>query len=398
VLLERRSYTKDCCLIGDLSMLDWLTAYKRRIARPADLIKQPAQDILRLISAGIFYLAKKKFQADEKVSIKSKRISRILVIRRNRLGDAVSVLPSLQALVDCHPSLKIDVLATNYNAIIFSRSPVINAVYEIPDKGFFRNYLVYFHPLISSLRSCKYDAVVVASGAYSSHGAWLGWAVRGRIRAGVISSRGSLLNLVYNVPVSVDGLSQYNHQVQKIAGIFVAANLLEVAANLPTPRIFIKKGRLSSHQDLICLCPDAQREMSTWPDRSWLELSNLFEARNINHFFLGSSLPRFAEKDFRQSTTTEDFIEIMAEATLVVCSEGGASHISAALGKPVIVLSGKGIKDLWAPWTSKSVLIEKPGKIKEIRPSQVLKQTECWIRSGTFAHDEDTFLAAAWMR
>lgn len=56
---------------------------------------------------------------------------KILIIRTDRLGDAVVTTPVIRALKDLNPDLKIYVLASTKNEIIFKNNPHIEKVYSI---------------------------------------------------------------------------------------------------------------------------------------------------------------------------------------------------------------------------------------------------------------------------
>ena len=43
-------------------------------------------------------------------------------------------------------------------------------------------------------------------------------------------------------------------------------------------------------------------------------------------------------------------IAALSLARLVVCPDGGAMHVAAALGKPVVALFGDSPVDRWRPW------------------------------------------------
>ena len=109
-----------------------------------DFIKQPWLKLERLI-LHLCYLAIRK-------NIKSnpypKDIKKILLIRRNRLGDSINVLPIVEALKKNYPSVKISVLANKYNAEIFNYSEYIDQVYCINEKWGLGRITLYFN-------SCK---------------------------------------------------------------------------------------------------------------------------------------------------------------------------------------------------------------------------------------------------
>ena len=108
--------------------------------RNIDFIKQPWLKLERFI-LHLCYLAIRK-------KIKSrpypKHIKKILLIRRNRLGDSINVLPIIEALKKNYPSIKISLLANEYNAEIFNYSDYIDQVYCINEKWGLGRITLYF--------------------------------------------------------------------------------------------------------------------------------------------------------------------------------------------------------------------------------------------------------------
>ena len=78
-----------------------------------------------------------------------KKINKILLIRRNRLGDAINLLPIIELIRRKYPLLKICVLAEAYNAEIFRYSTHIDKIFALNENSwggrnfFFSGYLKY---------------------------------------------------------------------------------------------------------------------------------------------------------------------------------------------------------------------------------------------------------------
>lgn len=77
-----------------------------------------------------------------------------------------------------------------------------------------------------------------------------------------------------------------------------------------------------------------------------------------------------------------DFAAKLAEAAMVVCFEGGVSHLAPALGTPVVVLSGVAISWTWAPWSDHAVLLESTGGAGKISMDEVLAAIESLAGDG----------------
>ena len=53
-----------------------------------------------------------------------------------------------------------------------------------------------------------------------------------------------------------------------------------------------------------------------------------------------------------------DLISAISLCDFVICSDGGAMHIAAALGKPIVCFFGNSDKTRWYPWGVPHVLLQ----------------------------------------
>jgi heptosyltransferase III len=341
---------------------------QRRIARPTDWIKQPVLDGLRGISRLVLAMlgGSRKRPLEEYVG-------RLLVIRRNRLGDAISVLPWLQGLKAKHPQMQIDVLANSYNAPIFQRSEVVNEVFVVPEKYFGNRLGVSFHPVIQRLRRARpYDRIVNASAAYSSQAAWLARLVPARSRVGVASERGAIWDLVWDQPVALDLSVREGHQVLRIQAVAAAAGLAPV--DLPEPCLRNTRKR---ERDLVTLCTTVNRNESRWPDQHWEELAHLLEQSSLRIAWIGHR-PGNASGPLLRPHNTDEFMNALGDSAIVICGEGGTSHLAPALGTATIAISGVHVQTTWRPWSHRAVLLEATGDVTSLLPVDVITQVTAW--------------------
>jgi heptosyltransferase II len=293
----------------------------------------------------------------------------IIVVRRNRLGDAVSVLPWLQGLKVKSPTLQIDVLASQYNSEVFKRSSVVSNVFEVPDLYLGTALGVLFHPVIRRLiHHQHYDFAMNASCDFSSKAAILSWLAPAKQRVGVVSGKGLFLDRVWTLPVEPDSSFQHAHQVKRVAAVGRVAGL--DAVNLPEPKITSTNRQVDN---LIRLCPLVNRKASQWPDEQWCRLEKTLMQLGFDVTWLGYA-PNGHQGGVLLADNVGEFIELLALAEFVVCSEGGVSHLAPAVGVPTIVLSGVFIRNTWAPWSSNAVVLEVPGNVSAISPEDVIKQ------------------------
>ena len=362
-------------------ILLFLQNYKKRMIRPIDWIKQPTEDILRLISKIIYLLIKILFHkkySDIKV------VNRVLIIRRNKLGDAISVLPLIQALKEKYPNITIDVIATPYNEIIFELSKSVNNIYTIPDRYLNNRYLVCFHPQMRKLKRQKnYDLAIGATGSYSSATAWLAFCAPATQRVGVISEKGSIMDLIYNMKVPQKKIIPSVHQVKKIALLAKYANIINQNTILPMPKLDIN----TTKSKTIALCPLTDRQESKWSDNNWIELACLLKKNKIKYNWIGYK-PKSCNDEVLNPNSTIDFIQELSRYSLVVCSEGGTSHVAPALNCATIIISGVNISKSWIPWSDKIILFEKKEKVNSINPEHIVKQIRSKLSNGCFLQSD----------
>lgn len=350
--------------------------YAGRIKKPSDLLKQPFQDVCRLLGQGAFHLAKRVFSSRPGPP---QPVGKLLLVRRNRLGDAVCLLPAIQALKDACPGIHIAVLANPYNAPVFALFPAIDRVHVLPERYHGNRWLLRWHPAMRAIRSENYDLAVSATLTASSHSARLCWYSGARHRAGITSARGSVYDLLFDCPVSPAQISSV-HQVEKTADLLRLAGL-RIALVLPSIRLIPQQPSPPRPGNLVCLCPEVHRQESEWPLASYValiaELRCRWPAIHIqvvlqNPRSVYAQLVTLAGVEMVKTSNFQDFVMKLAACSLVVCSEGGASHLAPALGVPTVVLSGMTIRHTWAPWSAQAVLLESTGDAGRIGVDEVL--------------------------
>ena len=358
-------------------------SYADRIKKPTDILKQPFQDVCRFIGRGVFHLVRRALPPP----CAKKQIARLLLVRRNRLGDAICLLPAIQALKEADPGIHVGVLANPYNAPVFSMSPAIDKVHVLPERYCGNRWLLRWHPEMQAIRGEEYDLAVSATLTPSSHAARL-CGYSGAIHsAGITSTRGSVYDLLFDCPVSPEQISHV-HQVEKIADLLRASGM-NLGQTLPAARLVLEHAP-ARRKDLVCLCPEVHRPESEWPVSSYAalvaELRRRWPSVRIQLMLQGDgpyvALAGLEGVEQVRNPVFHDFAAKLAEAALVVCSEGGVSHLAPALGTPAVVLSGVAIRQTWAPWSDHAVLLESTGDAGKIGVEEVLAAIESLAGDG----------------
>lgn len=367
--------------------------YNQRIKKPIDVLKQPYLDIERMISRSAYYLLKR---------LKSHRqrpepVRRLLIIRRNKIGDAINVLPIIDILKESYPEIEINVLANPYNSHVFRMSSNITKVFTVPERYLAGYWGLYFHPTYKEIRRLKLDMSIVV-GSYSSRAAVMAFYCGASFRAGVISNKGSIYDLLYDLPLSPEVQRAEEHQVIKTAAQFHLAGF-DIPLKIPE----IKMPRCSEpEQGLVCICPDVPRKSSRLPAEYYAGLISLLGlqpwVKEIRLLLHGKNSPywRLVNETPVMHVATPSFHEFIKELALckyVVTAEGGTSHLAAAIGVPTVVLSGVNINKTWIPWSSKAVLLEKTDAVNEIPVTEIMEQLKSYQNTGTWLVTEHAYFA-----
>jgi ADP-heptose:LPS heptosyltransferase len=290
---------------------------------------------------------------------------RILVIRTDNIGDLVCTTPLLAALRARHPEAWIGVLANAYSATVLEGNPDVNAVFAYRkakhrDAG---DSALKVHlerlRLILHLRRLKIDdAVLAAPGGGNSARRFARW----------IGAR----NIVGD-DIAVTG----THEVERVFSRLAAFG---IAGEPPTCRIVAPAGTRQlaptlpaafAGRPLVGLHISARKPSQRWPAERFAALAQTLHARCGAAFLLfwspGDEDNAVHPGDDRKAAAvvaatadlplvpmpTHTLTELAAGLSLcdsVICSDGGAMHIAAGLGKPIVCLFGQSDAARWHPW------------------------------------------------
>jgi heptosyltransferase III len=287
--------------------------------------------------------------------------TKFLIIRRDNIGDLLCTTPLITALRRRYPDAWIGVLTNSYAAPALANNPDIDEtlVYEkgkhLPSFAARLKALVRRVALIARLRRLRIDmALLPASGDQRSaeRFAALSRAVR-IIRAEDAPTVGP-----HEVEMSFRCATQLGIDGPPSAMTLVAPP--KPAAQLP-----------ADNGPLIGLHISARKPRQRWPVERFAELARRLHAEFGARFLLfwapgPSDDPMHPGDDEKAAALgslmadlpvvampTHHLTELIAGLSLcdaVICSDGGAMHIAAALGKPIICFFGNSDAARWRPW------------------------------------------------
>ena len=278
---------------------------------------------------------------------------RILIVRRDNIGDLACTTPLIDALRARYPEGWIAALVNTYNAEVLARNPALDAVfaYEKLKHRAGGLLLTMFETmkLMSRLRGEKLDYVLVPAATPRSL----------RIAASLKPQRVFAAD-----PAAHPG----KHEVERA---FLLAEPLGIKGKpgpmrvYPDPSIAAKlKKDISSKT--IGIHISARRPAQRWPAERYVQLIVQVQKQypvlllwapgpkdDPRHPGDDAMAREIAEKTGCAALPTPDLATLIAALSLcerVICPDGGAMHLAAALGKPVVALFGDSPPERWHPW------------------------------------------------
>ena len=317
---------------------------------------------------------------------------KLLLIRRDNIGDLVCTTPLLQALRRQLPQARIECLVTAYNQAVLQNHPDVDALHaytKAKHRGSGETLAgIYWQRLrmVAALRSQRFDWVILPGGGSASALRFAHWVAGKKI-------------LVRDAQDNAAG----PHEVQQCCHLLTRMGL---AYETPATRIFPNAADVARMRSrvaaalpfaprrLIGLHLSARKPSQRWPAESFAELARRLAAEGTAFVLLwapgarddalhpgdddkaaqvqqlAAGLPLAALPTQR----LEDLIAALSVCDVLICGDGGAMHVAAALGKPIVCLFGQSTAARWHPWGPAYELLQMPSmEVKDIAVEAVAR-------------------------
>jgi lipopolysaccharide heptosyltransferase II len=308
----------------------------------------------KLVGTRLIHLLEKKRPP------KSSRSDKILMIRPGGIGDAVLLIPAIQALRESYPNASIDMLCEKRNLGIFSLSDHLKTVYCY-DQRF---------QLIHCLRQ-DYD-IVIDTEQWHRLSIVAGYLTNAPVRVGFATNDRQKL-LTHPVPYNHDDYEVYSF-LRLIEAL--TANVFTFDFNKPfirAERETIKPAILSeidkAKGDMLAIFPGASVVERQWGGANFGKLAKLFSDQGYQMVVIGakndSSVAQIIKSfdrdcmDLTGRTTLKEVASILTLCRALITADSGLMHIAYGVGTPTASLFGSGIQKKWAPLGQKHVAINK---------------------------------------
>jgi ADP-heptose:LPS heptosyltransferase len=282
---------------------------------------------------------------------------RILIVRRDNIGDLVCTTPLLSALRAQLPQAWIGVLATTYNAEVLARNPSVHEVFVHEKLKHRRGALLAFVRarlgLAGRLRAQNLDVVLVPAPSPQA------------LKAARALRPGRVIASPARFP-------EGQHEVERTYDLGRSLGLRGHPGPMrifPEPECAARLRAALEAGPCLAIHISARRRAQQWPPERYAALAREL-AREATVMLLWAPGPRddprhpgddaAAARVVEETkgsnvmaVPTPDLTTLVAALSLadkVVCPDGGAMHIAAALGKPVVALFGDSPVSRWRPW------------------------------------------------
>ena len=332
------------------------------------------------------------------------RVRRILVVRKDNIGDVLCTTPALRALRRALPEARLAILVAEHCRAAVQRNPDLDEVLTYTKAkhrpGFFGAPALWeLTRVIRDLRGRRFDLAIAMGRPCSRSGAWLAYATGATWRLGYATP--ALHPFPFFLNVRGDPGAMLSHEVDACLDLLEAVGVPAAGRELtlvPDPQtVTAVRGRLVQGgaveaAGLALIHISNRRETSRWPLASFAETADRLRDQLGLSIVLswapgGQDNPLFpgddgkAEEVAKQMRVkplllrTSELGELIAALSLcdfVLSTDGGVMHIAAALDVPQVVLFGKTGLSHWAPISEKSIALRKTGRVDQISVDEVL--------------------------
>ncbi len=291
-------------------------------------------------------------------------VMRILVIRRNRLGDMIYTVPLLHALRRHHPHAHISVACDPPGAPIAQACEAVNELIVLasgwnPWQATYKN--------AAALQN--FDVVIAAKGGFDRRLATLTRLTNAPTRIGFESSFGAGLRY-YTDPVTLPESAKDEHQIETLLRLLQPMGMVRSTAYSVNLSLSVPEESRAFAAEIRSKPPFTETPgymlinySSTAPlkfrEEDFIALARrILGSTNLAIGFVAAPLDQQLTHEIAMCMASKrvialetpspmDLAALMEKALVVFTPEGGAAHLAAAMNTPALVLWSEGPFDKW---------------------------------------------------
>jgi ADP-heptose:LPS heptosyltransferase len=332
-------------------------------------------------------------------------VRRILVVRKDNIGDLICTTPALRALRQAFPAAHVAILVSKHCRSVVERNADLDEVLTYPKAKYHRGIprlwaMWELGRVIRRLRRRHFDLAIAMGRPCSRSSAWLAYASGAPWRLGYATP--ALRPFPFFLNLECDPGAITSHEVDACLELLASIGIPSAGRRLtliPDPeaqatiRERLAEAGIAPGERVALIHISSRREANRWPLASFAQVADLLRERFDLTIALswapgdaGNSLfpgdDGKAEEVARhmratgvllRTPTLDELIAAMSLSAFVLSADGGPVHVAAALDIPQVALFGKAGIAAWAPVSEKSVVLKRGARVDLIGVDEVLE-------------------------
>jgi ADP-heptose:LPS heptosyltransferase len=315
---------------------------------------------------------------------------KILLIRRNGIGDMICALPLVRRVRAGFPAARIDMLASERNAPILQDLSLVDRVLVYRrGGGLLRNHYFNLRRFMRPVRAERYDLVVAITGAFSKLVAVITHATGVPRRVGFVPARGHALDFCYSEALPQPAVRE--HQIERCLRLAEPLGIppvdIDVSFALRPEHERWADEALAAKRlpaPFVLYNASASRPESSWSAAAIADTARALRARHglatlacglpSDETLLGSTgLP------YALTPSVHQFAALVRRSLFLMCTDGGSMHVAAAMNTPAFVLFASAEPETWRPWGVPFGYVRSGSRVGEISVASVLERLSEWL-------------------
>lgn len=332
---------------------------------------------------------------------------KILIIRRDNIGDLVCTTPAIAALRHHYPDAEIGALVNSYNAEVLRGNPNVDRVFVYQKLKHAGNLASRFKALnqrlklIAQLRRWKPDVTILAKASYDRHGLNFARQIGAKNIIGYVPDDLSQAKGLPDIRLKTPEFTAV-HEVEAVNGLLTPLQIEDALGPLQVftdgQAVAELEGRLPAATKRIALHISAREPERRWGNDNFMACTkHILETRPDTQILLfwspgkaddphhpgddeaAEHLINTVGSDRLIPMHTHNLTELIAALSvcdLFIGTDGGAMHLAVALNKKVLALFENLPAKLnhWYPWQVESRVlhaVDGPTEVSAVSMDQV---------------------------
>lgn len=331
---------------------------------------------------------------------------KIILIRRDNIGDLVCTTPLFTALRARYPEARICALVNSYNVDVLTGNPYVDRVYAYtktkhrgPNRSAVGVYLDRLR-LFLHLRREHFDYAILAGAHFLPRALRLARMLKPKHILGFTETdKSGSKHMDMGVPYTLERpLHETEDIFRLLAPLGISGSpppLCVVADTAAAGLVADKLDALSSSSTTIAVHISARKPTQRWSAENFIQLIRELHQQTGARFLLlwspgAENNPLHPGDDEKAAKVMsglqgvpclacptyalKELIAALSVVDSVVCSDGGAMHLAAALHKPIVCLFGRSDATRWYPWGVAHKVLQAPShEVMDITPADVAR-------------------------